>query len=641
MKRPIAGLAALLLGAALLTVSASAAAVGAATDDPLEGLKAGHPRLMVASNQVWADLARRAPGDPGLGAVVRRIESTARTLLTEPPAQRVMTGRRLLGVSREVLGRVTALAAAYHLTGNRAFAARAEQEMLAAAAFTDWNPAHFLDVGEMTTALALGYDWLFDELTSAAQVAIRQAIVDKGLKAGLVDNGHNRGWQRAETNWNQVCFGGLTLGALVVADHEPVLARQVLALARERIPLGLRPYAPDGVYPEGPSYWSYGTTYSALTVAALETALGTDWGITSAPGFMAGAGAYAQMIGPTGLAYNFADGGEAAGLQPTLMWFARRINDPGLMSVFSRQLGALIADAGAPPSSDSARFLAIAALWWTDADAVRQTPKLPLAWVGHGANPVAVFRRAWNDPDAAYLALKGGSANLNHAHMDVGSFVYEADGVRWADDLGMQNYESLESKGIALFGRTQDAQRWTVFRLNNRSHNTLTIDDQLHRVEGVAKIRSFSADAADAHAIVDLSPAFAGQAMRVERGFRWLPQGAVLVQDEVRGAKPGANIRWALVTRADVHLSADGRGATLLRGGKRLEVQLVGPASARFAVIPADPPADNFNAPNPGRRILIINHPASASGEADLAVWLKPAAANGSATPTIEPIQRW
>ena len=45
-----------------------------------------------------------------------------------------------------------------HLTGDRAFSSRAEQEMLAAAAFTDWNPSHFLDVGEMTTALALGYD---------------------------------------------------------------------------------------------------------------------------------------------------------------------------------------------------------------------------------------------------------------------------------------------------------------------------------------------------------------------------------------------------------------------------------------------------------------------------------------------------
>jgi len=35
---------------------------------------------------------------------------------------------------------------------------------LAAARFGDWNPKHFLDVAEMTFALAIWYDWLFDQL---------------------------------------------------------------------------------------------------------------------------------------------------------------------------------------------------------------------------------------------------------------------------------------------------------------------------------------------------------------------------------------------------------------------------------------------------------------------------------------------
>jgi hypothetical protein len=37
--------------------------------------------------------------------------------------------------------------------------------MLAAAAFSDWNPSHFLDVAEMTAALAIGYDWLYEEVS--------------------------------------------------------------------------------------------------------------------------------------------------------------------------------------------------------------------------------------------------------------------------------------------------------------------------------------------------------------------------------------------------------------------------------------------------------------------------------------------
>ena len=35
--------------------------------------------------------------------------------------------------------------------------------------FTDWHPKHFLDVAEMTTALALSYDWLYHDSGSNQQ----------------------------------------------------------------------------------------------------------------------------------------------------------------------------------------------------------------------------------------------------------------------------------------------------------------------------------------------------------------------------------------------------------------------------------------------------------------------------------------
>lgn len=50
------------------------------------------------------------------------------------------------------------------MTGEKEYLRRAEKEMLAAASFIDWNPSHFLDVSEMSMGLAIGYDWLFNEL---------------------------------------------------------------------------------------------------------------------------------------------------------------------------------------------------------------------------------------------------------------------------------------------------------------------------------------------------------------------------------------------------------------------------------------------------------------------------------------------
>lgn len=609
------------------------APVWGAEADLLASLRRGHPRLL-ADATTWTRLGARQKGDARLAAFVHDLQAHARSLLAEPPVEHRKVGRRLLAMSRSALERILVLAFAYRTNGERVFLQRAEREMLAVAAFPDWNPSHFLDVAEMTAALALGYDWLFEELAPEARAMIRRAIVEKGLRPGLDPKAPHNGWHSRENNWNQVCFGGLTLGALAVADDEPALARETLVRARAGIVHGLLAYVPDGVYPEGPGYWSYGTSYQVLMIGALESALGTDWGLASSPGFLPSAGAYLQTSGPTGLLYNFADGSEQRGLEPVLFWFARRLGDDGLLQQQLRLLDALLAKPRGA-AGGAKRLMALAAQWWPDSpkDAA---PRLPRFWIGRGKNPIAVFRSSWTDPEAFYLGLKGGAAELNHAHMDAGSFVLERDGVRWARELGAQDYESLESKGIDLWNRSQDSQRWQVFRLNNHSHNTLTIDGRLHRVKGMGRIVSFSDAEAAPLAVVDLSAVFAGQAERVERGFRIVGGRAVLVQDELRGLKPGASVCWAMLTGAQVEVA--GAHATLRENGRLLEARLLAPA-ASFSVVPADPPRDSFNAPNPGRRILTVTLPAAADGTLRIAVLL--GASAGAAPPALDLIERW
>ncbi len=93
--------------------------------------------------------------------------------------------RQMLNASRTALGRITFLAALYRMDGDKRYADRARAEMLAAAGFDDWNPSHFLDVAEMTAAMAIGYDWLFDTLSPDDRATIRDAIIEKGLKPGM------------------------------------------------------------------------------------------------------------------------------------------------------------------------------------------------------------------------------------------------------------------------------------------------------------------------------------------------------------------------------------------------------------------------------------------------------------------------
>ncbi|RME95169.1 MAG: hypothetical protein D6766_03960, partial [Verrucomicrobia bacterium] len=241
-----------------------------------------HPRLFATADQLRA-LRQGFPEGSLKQRVAEVIVRKARALERQKPVERVLEGRRLLGQSRRCLERVLLLATAWHLTGDERFVRRAEREMLAAAEFTDWNPNHFLDVAEMAFGLAVGYDWLYDQLRPEAREAIRQALRDKALR--LPFETRHRGWVRASNNWGQVCHGGLTTAALAILEDEPELAARTILNALQNVTVSMRAYAPKGSYPEGPGYWSYGTTYNVLLIAALESVLGSDYGLSGAPGF--------------------------------------------------------------------------------------------------------------------------------------------------------------------------------------------------------------------------------------------------------------------------------------------------------------------------------------------------------------------
>ena len=608
------------LACATATVLHAVPPAGAAPPPELATLRPEHPRLLATSAD-WTRLSARLAAEPDLAAYHAALLADAERLLTAKPSTYQKTGRRLLSVSRTLVQRVLLLAYAARTTDDDRYVRRAETEMLAATAFPDWNPSHFLDVGEATAALALGYDWLFERLTPDARATIRAALVKHGLQPGLAVIATGKGWPKAKNNWNQVCLGGLTLGALALADDEPELAAQLLAATRANIVHGLAPYAPDGVYPEGPSYWAYGTSYQVLLNAALESALGTDWNLAAVPGFLASAGAYLQTTAPSGRAFNFADGGETVGFEPAVFWFARKLSNPGLLR-FERDRLATSPNLGVAIRGN--RFAPLAALWWPPAGTADAAPTLPILWTGQGENPITVARSSWTDPRAFYLALKGGAAELNHAHMDAGSFVLEADGVRWAIDLGAQSYESLESKGVDLWNRRQNSHRWAVYRLNNFSHNTLTIDRLLHRVDGHAKLRGFNAATPDTPATVDLTPVFAGQANHVERHFEILPGHQTLITDHLRGLAPGVSVRWQMATRADVSL--DGNRATLTQEGRTFTITALAPDAVSLQVEPAAPPANDFNVKNPGVSLVYFTATAPADGTLELRVNLSPGA---------------
>jgi len=541
----------------------------------------------------WSTLDARRKADPDLDRLVTTLIERARKDLRLAPLERKLEGKRLLGVSREFIRRSLQWGFAYRVTGETDFFNRARQEMLNIASFSDWHPEHYLDVAEMTAGMAIALGWLSDDLSPTERSTVRSAIVDKGIAQAR----HGHTTFKATNNWNQVCIGGMALGALVVEEDQPALAADLLDAARRSVGVGLAAYRPDGVYPEGPSYWEYGTCYSILLVAALRAAKNTDWGILDAPGFKRSAEFYAQAIGPSGKAFDFADGAENTGFPCAMVYLAREVGQPALLASMRQMIRA--------KQGMSDRFATLSALWWpVEADA-----RLPAtAFSGQGDQPVAIWRSSWTDPNALWFAIKAGGAAHAHAHMDGGSFVLDLDGLRWAKDLGMQDYNSLESRGIDLWNMKQNSPRWQVFRLSAEAHNTLTLNAQPHSASGMASLTMLG----EREALIDLTRVFLpGQVQQATRLIRFMDD-AVMLTDEIQGARSGSVVRWAMNTEAEVRV--EGNLVKLTQKGKRLAIQFDGSTPSQIEVTDISAPRHDYDAPNPNVRQLSVTASTAVDG---------------------------
>ncbi len=121
-------------------LAASQAVIAAATQpgDILKTLRPTHPRLLVLPDR-WAWLKQAVQKDPRAAQWHQALRADAEKMLDQKLVEHVLKGPRMLDQSRAALRRIAILAAMYRLDGDQRFAERARAEMLAAAAFEDWN----------------------------------------------------------------------------------------------------------------------------------------------------------------------------------------------------------------------------------------------------------------------------------------------------------------------------------------------------------------------------------------------------------------------------------------------------------------------------------------------------------------------
>ncbi|MGJ8641323.1 MAG: heparinase II/III domain-containing protein [Opitutaceae bacterium] len=579
-----------------------------------QNLSSTHPRL-VYTPAILNNLKQKQISDP----IVRNLYAAVRLnadLITEKPLlNRKMKGRRLLGTAREMLYRVNMLGVVFLVEEDEAILERLNEEVLAVCNFTDWNPSHFLDTAEMSLAIALALDWTHGRLPTTTVEIAKSALIEKGLNPSWPANGKR--WDRAYggNNWNQVCNGGLIAAALTVAEEAPELAVKTISRALDGMPHVLHEYAPDGIYPEGSSYWRYGTSFSIITAAMFESAFNSDFGLYEIPGFKESAVFRALCNAPSGLYYNFADCADHRNHigDTTLAWFATKSGNENFLET-ERFLQS-------PEKMGKLLRLDGAALAWIAQFSKDQSSALPVAWSGRGSNPIAIFKTNSDDPHSYYFGGKGGKATTSHGNMDAGSFIFELNGVRWVIDPGNQSYNTLEAAGFKLWSRKQNSQRWTLLTKNNFGHSTVTINDAPFLVDGFASLIDFK-DGKHPEATFDLTAIFGKNVARAERRFVKESATSLLICDRIEPSPMTHKITWQLMTTAEVEVVKG--GARLRQDGEYLDLEILSHPHLNVTIVPLDPPPLELDRKIEGLKRLEVEilAPAEISKPIDLRIRL-------------------
>ncbi len=531
-----------------------------------------HPRIM-ATAEDFERIKEMYKTDARVKEWVDNVLETADKALPTTPNERWFDAgnKQTLTYVHIVLERLTSLSFAWKVTGDTKYAERAWAEMKSVAELPDWNPQHFLDVGEMTYAMSIAYDWCYDYLNEEQRKITANAILYNGLEAGREQYqgrpiGTNYVFQAM--NWNSVCNGGLIVGACAIFDEHPVQARYTIKNGLRSFEYMIPEFAPSGAWVEGVGYWEYTVKFMGYMIETMQKILGTDFDMARYTGIDKTADFILGIKGNMGY-NNFHDAGEGNGLSVQLLWLARHFKSSKIADAYFSVLDMQNLNGGMYDC-----------LWYDPSLLGDGNDKYPLD-VTTPVTETGSMRENWDDQNGMWISYSGGANLVNHYHLDEGSFVLDMLGERWALDMGGGG-----------FTYTYSGSRNDIFRVRPESHNTLVINpDESAGQELTAYCPIIRAESKPRGAIqvIDLTSAYSSDADKVHRGFMLKDdRRTAVIRDEIELLEK-SDVYWFMHTEAEVELVSSDT-AILTKNGKRMQLKFIAEnAEAAFTDTKVEP----------------------------------------------------
>jgi hypothetical protein len=621
-------------------------------------VRTDRPRL-IAPAYKWDALPGLISKDAYLSYWNDTIFGNATDYYGKPPVAYFMDGDSgILDNAREIKMRLKVFSYVYRMTQDTRWSERAWLEIQNAAGNgttsfgpdeDKWNAAHFLDVAEFLAGFATAYDWMYDALGPDRRGMMMSTMIKYGLQPGVdayTNPSNYYGWWRTNTtgNWNCVCNNGLTMASLaLLGDDTSGYATQLLGLTVDNAKQNCA-FAPsdDGTWTETANYWYFGSTGHSEMASSLLTATGSDYGLLDTNTNFHKSGLYhVYAYGPTSL-FDWGDHGpnKFSATANAMLLYASRYAQP-VFSLFQRDRPDV-----ADPWSMFWYDPSVSGAWWNGLELDQFFDDELDQW--------AAMRSSFTDINALYIGIKAGKnvGHQTHNDLDVGDFVLDALGTRWAGELGSGDYRSP-----AYFSNdTQTSSRWAYYRKMTEGQNTIVINKANQDVNALPTIKHDSSGTkqssspafnvpsdSTAYWTTDMTSAYF-DVTSMKRGIRMLNgRKQVLLQDEIATA---GSIEWRMHTNATV--TPSGSTVTLERDGQTMKMVVLNPPdgltitredAVRYASDPAPLVPDQAN---PGISVVVMSLPA---GTYTLEVLFNPQWPGMSdsdfKTPTTVPLDSW
>ncbi len=471
-----------------------------------------------------------------------------------------------------------------------------------------WGPGHFLNCADTSAPYAQFIDWTYDafvavydgtgdldgdgvadfdvapferakgrhfydinKLIDALYIhgVYEGYIASKNIETQFVSSIVGTGGQYYNTrnnNWNAVCSSGMVIASLVVfSSQNPDHVEDAKFLASDNIvnlaKYGLDCYAPDGSYPEGTGYWSYGTNNFFEMCMALSSAAGTTYGLMECWGIDQTCyyACHTESSDCKTFAYN--DGGISNQDTSLFFYVGGYFGDAQLQQIRMNQL-----------TSGYKSMNAFDLLAYPFDGVPEVVGGMELDYFAKTLDLYAA-RSSW-DAGALYIAAMGGPNKMTHGQIDGGSFQYHNLGTVWFTDLGTENYN--------CHGFWPDATRYRYYVMKPEGNNTLALASDASIVPwgqtlaGGGITTDYQFNEFGSLVTYDLTSAFGGLAAHWNRGVLLTnDRTTTVVQDEVMFGAGMQSIYWfAHYNNNDIDeviLSNDGRTAYMFNKVNNVE----------------------------------------------------------------------